>query len=393
MAVVRAKSDPGGLLTDVAFLPMEAVGDRGDFDRGSVRSRREIGAGYTYFEDGDVLRAKVTPCFENGKGAAISRLVGGCGFGSTELVALRPRAGVDQRFLYYLLMSQEFTTQGTGYLYGAHGVKRVPEKQFRDFVAWSPPEQTQRAIADYLDVETSRIDSLIDDKQRLIALVAEREMAVKTRLVLIDEDRRPYPRTRLKFLSPRVSVGLVINPSTYAVDEGVPYLHGSHVVEGRIIFDPPKYMSDQDSKMLSGSRLHTGDVIVVRAGYPGQAAVIPPEYEGANCASVIVIRRGNRVLPEYLAAFLNSADGARQVALVQYGAAQEQINVGHIVHFQIPTPTLPQQRKITARIDAECGRLGEARRKLRHQVDLLRERRGALITAACNGTLIVAAAA
>src|SRR5687768_2892722 len=94
---------------------------------------------------------------------------------------------------------------------------------------------------------------------------------------------------QLGFISNRVSVGLVINPSSYVSDEGVPFLLGGDVREFKINTDNcnycPKAVSDG---VLRKSRLNNGDLVVVRVGHPGIAAVVPPELEGSNCASMMV---------------------------------------------------------------------------------------------------------
>ena len=69
---------------EVSFLPMESIGTDGAICIGKTRPVFEVRSGYSYFEDGDVVFAKVTPCFENGKGAVMNALVGGVGFGTTE---------------------------------------------------------------------------------------------------------------------------------------------------------------------------------------------------------------------------------------------------------------------------------------------------------------------
>jgi type I restriction enzyme S subunit len=77
--------------TEVSFLPMEDIGEDGTILLGRTRPVAEVRNGYTYFEDGDVAFAKVTPCFENGKGALMRDLEGGAGFGTSELTVLRPK--------------------------------------------------------------------------------------------------------------------------------------------------------------------------------------------------------------------------------------------------------------------------------------------------------------
>src|SRR5258708_7092992 len=268
----------------------------------------------------------------------------------------------DVRFLRYALDS----VRGSGWIAVVSNratFGHLTKEKLEAVTVPAPPQQLQRAIAHHLDRETARIDALIDKKHLLTGLLGERELAVRTSLVLEDEQGQAYPRVRLRFLVPRIGVGLVINPSTYAVDDGVPFLHGYHITPEGIVFEPPKYMSDHHSKALSASRLHAGDVVVVRAGYPGRAVVVPPEYEGANCASILIIRRGGRLIPEFLANYLNSADGARQVSLAQYGAAQEQINVGHIVNFMVPAPQPQQQTSALTRRNATCNRRPRSRRQ------------------------------
>lgn len=75
---------------EVSFLPMEQVGVDGSLNLESTRPVGQVKSGYSYFEDGDVAFAKVTPCFENGKGALMRQLVEGVGFGTTEITVLRP---------------------------------------------------------------------------------------------------------------------------------------------------------------------------------------------------------------------------------------------------------------------------------------------------------------
>ncbi len=85
---------------DVSFVPMAAVEAlSGGIDPSTIRKCAEVKKGYTHFRDGDILFAKVTPCMENGKMAIARKLVNGVGFGSTEFHVLRPRAGVNARYI------------------------------------------------------------------------------------------------------------------------------------------------------------------------------------------------------------------------------------------------------------------------------------------------------
>lgn len=152
---------------------MEAIGERGELDLERVRPVAEVRHGYTYFEDGDVAFAKVTPCFENGKGALMRGLLLGAGFGTSELTVLRPHQGVSARFLDYVLRSEEFRRLGVSTMTGAGGLKRVPDEFVRNYNLPWPSFNEQERIANFLDEQTARIDALIAEKERLANAVSE----------------------------------------------------------------------------------------------------------------------------------------------------------------------------------------------------------------------------
>ncbi len=162
----------------VSFVPMEALEEMGGLRLEQTKTLDEVSTGYTYFRDGDVLVAKITPCFENGKGAIAQELENGIGFGTTELHVLRPGPDIDRRFLFYLTLSNAFRGFGTGSMYGAGGQKRVSDDFIRNFRHPIPPLATQRAIAAFLDRETARIDALIEKIRQSIDKLREYRTAL-----------------------------------------------------------------------------------------------------------------------------------------------------------------------------------------------------------------------
>ena len=167
----------------VSFLPMESIGELGSLDLEDERPLGKLDSGYSYFRDGDVLIAKITPCFENGKGAVARNLCNGIGFGTTELHVLRPGPRLTPWYLFYLTHSCHFRWVGASAMYGAGGQKRVPESFVEDFFHPIPTLEEQREISGFLDRETARIDDLIAEKQRLIELLEEKGVALITRAV------------------------------------------------------------------------------------------------------------------------------------------------------------------------------------------------------------------
>ena len=168
---------------EVSLLPMDNVGEFGSLRLDQTKTLADIGAGYTEFDDGDVVIAKITPCFENGKGALASGLTNGMAFGTTELHVLRPGRAVDRRFLFYFTISRCFRSVGEGEMYGAGGQKRVPPEFCKNVALPLPPSEDQCAIADFLDRETARLDALIAKKRTLIERLQEKRTALISRTV------------------------------------------------------------------------------------------------------------------------------------------------------------------------------------------------------------------
>lgn len=178
----------------VSFVPMEGVGEYGGLSLDKEKTLDDIGDGYTYFADGDVVIAKITPCFENGKGALAAGLTNGAAFGTTELHVVRAGPNLDRCFLFYLTISPGFRDLGEAHMYGAGGQKRVPEAFIKDFRTPLPPLDEQRAIVRFLDAKTAEIDALIARKQRLLELLAEQRSALITKAVT----KGPNPNAPMK---------------------------------------------------------------------------------------------------------------------------------------------------------------------------------------------------
>lgn len=163
---------------EVSFVPMETVGEHGGLELTTTKSLREVCNGYTYFREGDVLVAKITPCFENGKGAVASGLVNEIAFGTTELHVLRVKEPLHRYFLFYLSIGDAFRRLGEAEMYGTAGQKRVPESFILNLVHPLPPLPEQHAIAAYLDTETAKIDALVGRIEEAIDRLRELRMAV-----------------------------------------------------------------------------------------------------------------------------------------------------------------------------------------------------------------------
>jgi type I restriction enzyme S subunit len=199
-----------------------------------------------------------------------------------------------------------------------------------------------------------------------------------TEVGLIPKDWDVKP---LKHISPRQSVGLVINPSTYYDKAGtVPLLLGSHVHENAIDATAANRISESSNRQLAASRLDTGDLVTVRVGEPGTTAVVPLDLDGCNCASMMIVRRHPSFDSHWLCAAMNSRIGRGQVEKVQYGTAQKQFNISHAVDFCFGVPPLPEQRAIAEALGDVDALLGGLDRLIAKKRDLTQAAMQQLLT-------------
>lgn len=137
---------------EVVFLPMAAISERGEVLEQNLRPLEEVRKGFTYFERGDVLLAKITPCFENGKAAFLEHLQSDVGFGSTEFHVVRPNTEVlDGKYLFYMLWNGKLRHDGELNMTGSAGQRRVPAGFLERYRIPLPLLDTQRHIAKVLE--------------------------------------------------------------------------------------------------------------------------------------------------------------------------------------------------------------------------------------------------
>lgn len=389
----------------VSFVAMDAIGECGGVRLDVERSLDEVGAGYTYFANGDVVVAKITPCFENGKGALAAGLTNGVALGTTELHVVRAGPELEPGFLFYLSISDHFRDIGESEMYGAGGQKRIPDTFIKDFRAGLPPKNEQNLIVSFLDRETTRIDALIDKKRRLLELLEEKRLAVITHAVTKGLDpsvptkdsgidwlgRIPahWEVKRLKFISPKITVGIVVTPAAYYADSGVIALRGFNIKERLVDCTDVVYISKEANELHAKSKIYKGDLVAVRTGQPGTTAVVPDDLDGANCVDLIIIRRSDNTLPDYAAYFANSDPAKLQYGSGSEGALQQHFNIDTAKSLLVPLPPLPEQQVILQHLREEESKLERANRLLQKSVDVLTEYRSALITHAVTGKIDV----
>jgi len=149
-----------------------------------------------------------------------------------------------------------------------------------------------------------------------------------------------------------IVVGIVVKPTQYYVEQGVPALRSANIRENGITLTDLVFISPESNEQLRKSMLHTGDVVTVRTGYPGTTCVVPSDLEGANCIDLIISRPNGEIVPKFLAIWVNSPFGKDQVLRVQGGLAQQHFNVGEMKNLLVATPEADEQAAIVDRIES-----------------------------------------
>lgn len=168
IATLNPRNESLPLGTVVSFLPMNAVSDEGQVIRLDEALYEEVASGHTSFKRNDVLVAKITPCFENGKGALIKYLASEVGFGSTEFHVVRARDEWSAKFIYHVTCSRKFRSLGELNMQGSAGQKRVPTDYLRKYKFFMPRSREEQArVAQTLDLCDSLFQALQEDMRAL----------------------------------------------------------------------------------------------------------------------------------------------------------------------------------------------------------------------------------
>lgn len=393
----------------VSFVPMDAVGEYGGIRLNEEKELSEIGSGYTYFRDDDVVVAKITPCFENGKGALANGLKNKTAFGTTELHVMRAdRQQLEPEFIFYLTISDLFRKIGESEMYGAGGQKRVPESFIKDFRAGLPSIREQQAIARFLDFKTAQIDSLIAKKKALLDKLAEKRTALISHAVTMGLDPSvPMKDSGVAWLG-NVPVHWKVIPIKFSLDmpitdgphstpqfydDGIPFISAESVKNDRLDFSRMRgYISEDDHAIFSKKyKPKYGDVYMVKSGATTGAVARVETHEEFNIWSPLAVLRphAEKSITDYLFYVLKSKPFFYSVELSWSYGTQQNIGMGVISNIRMALPPIEEQKEICRYLEPLLQEIENQRAKVDSVVERLQEYRSALITNAVTGKIDV----
>lgn len=157
----------------LVFLPMENVSTEGIINCSDKRPFSTVRSGYSSFARNDVVVAKITPCFENGKGACLDKLETEIGYGTTEFITLRAYENLLPKYLYYITRISWFRILGADVMTGSAGQKRVPSDFISNFTIGIPSTSQQKKIVDFIEETITSLDVIISKVSNKIDLITE----------------------------------------------------------------------------------------------------------------------------------------------------------------------------------------------------------------------------
>jgi len=393
--------------TMVTFLPMESIGEKGEIDASRTKRIDDVLNGYTYVSENDVIIAKITPCFENGKGAVARDLKNEIAFATTEVIPLSCNRSPDSQFLYYLLYADPFHSNAEGSMYGAGGQKRVSDSFVANYSFALPTPKERDAIASFLDRETGKIDRLIEKQERMIKLLKEKRQAVISHAVTKGlNPNAPMKDSGVEWLGEIPehwgvqsvkAVAQVGNGSTpkrenthYWEDGTYPWLNSS-VVNQEQVTKSDQFVTEQ---ALSECHLPKLKPPIILIGITGQgktrglATTLLCEATINQHVAYVKVR-SKLVSVKYLRRMFDMAYSFLRYESEGGGSTKGAITCDQIKTLKFPFAPYREQNEIVQYLETETTKIDHLISKAEQAIELMKERRTALVSAAVTGKIDV----
>ena len=344
-------SDPLQQTELVSFVPMASLSaEEARVVSTETRAYSEVSKGYTPFRNGDVLVAKITPCFENGK-IAQAHLPHPNGFGSTEFHVIRPKESLlDGRYLHHLLRQADIRVEGERRMTGSGGQRRVSATFLSSLRIPLPRLEEQRRVAAILD----QADALRAKRRKALALLDELQ-----RGIFIEMFGDPVT-------SPKGCTAGTLGDGIEEMQYGPRFHNEAYSPEGiRIVritdldaagsldFDSmPRMEVDEETRDKFASR--AGDVVFARTGATVGKVALIKERDPVCIAGAYFIRMRfqSRILPEYAFSVLQSESVQSLIFAQSRQAAQQNFSGPGLRRLPMPVPSIERQRRFAERVEA-----------------------------------------
>jgi type I restriction enzyme S subunit len=372
-----------------SFIPMSAIDEEtGTITAPEVRPFKELSKGYTYFEENDILFAKITPCMENGKVAIARGLTDRIGFGSTEFHVLRPKSSVFSEWIWLFIRRKQFREDAKKFFRGGVGQQRVPQEFLEHYPIPLPPLDEQKRIV-------ARVEELMSRIKEAKKLREETKKQTELLWQSVLAETFPQPGTQLPNGWRWVKLGEIAivfsgtwgkDPSSLGNDEEalVRVIRVSDIKETLTIdyaSVPWRCVTQKEVKRLA---LRDGDIIVVKSSgsqakvISGRAALFEQQSEIFLPSNFVFAVRCNakEVSPRFLWSWLNSEPLKQVIKQMVATFTYPNLKKSDYVNLPIPLPPLEEQKRIAnylQEVHEKIQELKEVQARTKEEIKLLEQ--------------------
>jgi type I restriction enzyme, S subunit len=297
-------------------------------------------------------------------------------------------SGAEPRFVDWWTKTAAYRAQVEAVCVGtSSSMQNISQGDFLEIRIELPNLETQRAIADYLDRETARIDTLIEEQQRLIEMLRERRVDLISHAVLDATSQRTQLRRLVDVIDcAHVTAEFVADDYRFPV-ASIRECQGATVDLSVCNYTTAEFFEH----LRAGDRApRAGDLLFIRNVSVGLVSVVAPDLpEFAMGQETVLLRRKSDVHPAFLRYALVGAEARHAIEGAMIGSTFRRINVSAIRSLPVPTPLIDEQRRIAAQLDQQTAKIDTLIAETERFIELSRERRAALITAAVTGQINV----
>ena len=378
----------------VVFIGMQDVDENATIRNFTVLDYAKVKNGFTYFEKNDVLVAKITPCFENGKGGFAEKITESVGFGSTEFHILRAADNSDARYVYYHTKRPKFRLLLEAEMVGSAGHRRVPYSAIQEFeLEFRHSKEEQTAIANALsdvDALIAALEKVINKKSAIKTAAMQQLLTGKKRLPPFDQLNTGYKQTELgeipvdwELISLQnmvASNGLVRGPFGGAIKKEHFTKTGYKVYEQRnAIYSNIEignyYIDQKKFDELTRFSVSSGDFIVSCSGTIGRIYQIPEKYpKGVINQALLKITLNDSIDSKYFGHYFKwDVFQERITDGTQGGAMKNLVGMAEFKQSLMPLPKLKREQTAIANVLSDMDNDLEALQQRLHKTQQIKQ--------------------
>ncbi|HEY8098207.1 MAG TPA: restriction endonuclease subunit S [Methylobacter sp.] len=374
----------------VSFAPMEDLGINQKFLVPTrTRTLAEVVGGYTYFADGDVLLAKITPCFENGKLGIAENLTNGVGFGSSEYIVFRPEQSLDKEWLYYFLSQQTFRTEGAERMSGAVGHKRVSKEFIETYPIPLPPLPEQQRIVAILNEAFEDIATVATNAKT--NLNNARELFQSTLQSVFTQRGEGWVEMPLETVASIIN-GFAFDSADFS-PKGVKCIKITNVGVREFVSESDSYLPDNFASKYDSVSVKSGSIVlaltrtIISGGL--KVAVVPDEYDGAllNQRVASIITKPSQLTALFLFSYLSTHFVVDYVKERVNTLMQPNLSIKDLRSMPIPFPPVSEQNRISDQLSGLRQETQNLEVIYQQKLALLAELKKSLLQQAFSGAL------